>query len=154
MHIWQNTARWKCPFDKKPPPLPFSNPSWSTEDAYYVNLDDVVYPGKLLKVDDDKQEATVLFMEETQGKGDLKLFKWPLWDDVQGVEFEQFVREIQEPTACNKSKRQFKLEDSHYTFFDTTFNSQLLVAKAKGSLCSLFCEYWLFWQVSGTWTRK
>ncbi|KAH3835653.1 hypothetical protein DPMN_109011 [Dreissena polymorpha] len=45
---------------------------WSTEDAYYrVNLDDIVYPGKLLTVDDDKQEATVLFMEETQGKGDL-----------------------------------------------------------------------------------
>ncbi|KAH3836837.1 hypothetical protein DPMN_110213 [Dreissena polymorpha] len=52
-----------------------------------TELDDTVYPGKLLKVDDDKQEATVLFMEETQGKGDL--FKWPLRDDVQDVEFEQ-----------------------------------------------------------------
>jgi hypothetical protein len=68
------------------------------------------------------------------------LFTWPLRDDVQDVEFDRFVREIQEPTACSKSKRQFKLEDAHYMFFDTTFNSQWLIAKAKGSLCSLFCE--------------
>ncbi|KAH3877648.1 hypothetical protein DPMN_001524 [Dreissena polymorpha] len=60
------------------------------QSAYWNSTGVTLHP-----VDDDKQEAT-----------------WPLRDDEQDVEFEQFEREIQEPTACSKSKRKFKLEDA------------------------------------------
>ncbi|KAL3880910.1 hypothetical protein ACJMK2_033114 [Sinanodonta woodiana] len=84
---------------------------------FLVKLDDVIYPAKVLQVNDRKHEAKVSFMEEARQRGDTKLFKWPERDDIQKVDYEQFVREIQEPSPC--SKRQFQLQEIDYMFFDT-----------------------------------
>ena len=58
-------------------------------------------------------------MEKARQRGDKKLVKWPERDDIQKVNYEQFVHEIQDPTPCSKSKRQFQLQEIDYMFLDT-----------------------------------
>lgn len=89
-------------------------------DSYVrVKYDNRIYPAKVIDVDENDEDAKVSFMEETRGKGDRKLYKWPAKSDELWVNFDQFVSTIDEPMPCGKSKRQFRLHDTEYSYINT-----------------------------------
>jgi hypothetical protein len=86
-----------------------------------VNWEGAIYPCHILTIDVIKMIADVSFMEEASAKAGCILFRWPNKPDIQNINISQIVRIIDEPSACSKSRRQFRLnpEDYEYLGYDS-----------------------------------